>query len=207
MYDQVKTDLRQAYDSSANERQQSSVSSWKIDERQSFLNLIKNEGKNSLLEIGAGPGKDSLFFKNQGLQVVSTDLSPEMVRLCREKGLEAYEMDFLNLIFPNVHFDALYALNCLLHVPKAELPVVLNEIHRVLKPTGLFFLGVYGGFESEGVWKDDHHTPKRFFAFYTDNQLREIVTQTFNLRDFKRLDIPGLSQPDMVFQRLICQKE
>lgn len=130
-----------------------------------------------------------------------------MVQLCRSKGLEAYEMDFLNLKFPDAHFDAVYALNCLLHVPKTDLAAVLSAIHRVLKPSGLFFLGVYGGFESEGIWEDDHHTPKRFFAFYTDDQLLKIISALFLLEDFKRIELPGLGHPDMIFQRLIVRKE
>ncbi|TMD70000.1 MAG: class I SAM-dependent methyltransferase [Chloroflexi bacterium] len=43
-----------------------------------------------MLEIGAGTGNDSLFFRDNGLHVVCTDLSPAMVDLCTEKGLEAY---------------------------------------------------------------------------------------------------------------------
>jgi len=207
MYESVIGKLRDAYDSSAPDRQQRSVASWKLDERRAFFDLLQIEGKESLLEIGAGPGKDSLFFQDKGMKVVSTDLSPQMVQLCRDKGLEAYEMDFLNLDFPDFYFDAVYALNCLLHVPKVELPVVLRAIYRVLKPSGLFFLGVYGGFESQGIWEEDRHTPKRFFAFYTDDQLLEIVTRTFLLHDFKRIAVPDLSHRDMVFQRLIVRKE
>jgi SAM-dependent methyltransferase len=75
------------------------------------------------LEIGAGTGNDGLYFQNNGLDVTCTDLSPDMVNLCREKGLKAYVMDFLSLDFPPGSFDAIYALNCLLHVPTRELPI------------------------------------------------------------------------------------
>jgi len=207
MYDDVTNQLRDAYDQSAEERQQHALSTWRLDERQAFSDLLQNEEKESLLEIGAGPGKDSLFFQHQGMKVVSTDLSSQMVQLCRSKGLEAYEMDFLNLDFPDSYFDAVYGLNCLLHVPKADLLAVLSAINRVLKPSGLFFLGVYGGFENEGVWEEDHHTPKRFFSFYTDDQLLERVTDLFLLEDFKRIELPDLNHSDMIFQRLILRKK
>lgn len=207
MYDDLKDQLRSAYNSSAEQRQQAELASWKLPERQAFFDLLRSEGKESLLEIGAGPGKDSEFFQTKGLKVISTDLSPQMVQLCRIKGLEAYEMDFLSLDFPDSHFDAVYALNCLLHVPKAELPDVLRAIYRLLKPSGLFFLGVYGGFEQEGIWEEDHHIPKRFYSFHNDDQLLDIVSQTFTLQDFKRITVPGLSHPDMIFQRLILRKK
>lgn len=206
MYDKITDQLRDAYNGSALDRQQGSLAAWKIDERRAFYDLMQDESKETLLEIGAGPGKDSQFFQGQGLKVVSTDLSPKMVELCRAKGLEAYEMDFLDLDFPDSHFDAVYALNCLLHVPEANLPAVLEAIKRVIKPSGLFFLGVYGGFAQQAIWEKDRHSPKRFFAFYTDDQLLEIVSRSFQLYDFKRILLPDLSHPDMHFQRFILRK-
>lgn len=203
----IKNQLRKSYDASAAEREIAAKAQWKLDERQAFSDLLKHEGLKTLLEIGAGSGQDSLFFQEQGFHVIATDLSPNMVQFCREKGLEAYEMDFQNLDFPDNHFDAVYALNCLLHVPKSDLSVVLEEIQRVLKIGGLFFLGLYGGFDQEGIWKDDHHNPKRFFVFYNDYKIQEIVTRFFKLEDFKRIIIPDLSREELVFQRLILRKE
>src|SRR5215469_10540854 len=98
-----------------------------------------------MLEIGAGTGQDSLFFAGHDLDVIATDISAAMVARCRDKGLDARVMDFSQLDFPAESFDAVYAMNCLLHVPDAELPAVLRSIARVMVPGGLFFLGVYGG--------------------------------------------------------------
>lgn len=190
VYQSIKQELRKTYDLSATDRDGREISLWKQEERQSFLELIKKEQKTTLLEIGAGPGKDSRFFQDHDLQVISTDLSPQMVQLCRAKGLEAYVMDFLNLNFPDTHFDAVYALNCLLHVPKVELPAVLTAIHRILKPSGLFFMGVYGGYASEGIWQDDHLTPQRYFSLYPDDQIQAIVSNTFTVHDFKIVKLP-----------------
>ncbi|UCC50990.1 MAG: methyltransferase domain-containing protein [Anaerolineaceae bacterium] len=206
MYQSIKQELRKTYDLSATDRDGRDISLWKQEERQSFLELIKKEQKTTLLEIGAGPGKDSKFFQDHGLQVISTDLSPQMVQMCRAKGLEAYVMDFLNLNFPDTHFDAVYALNCLLHVPKVELPAVLTAIHRILKPSGLFFMGVYGGYASEGIWQDDHLTPQRYFSLYPDDQIQAIVSNTFTVHDFKIVKLPESTRPDMHFQRLILRK-
>ena len=88
---------------------------------------------------------------------------------CRQKGLKAFERDFLHLGFPPASFDAVYAINCLLHVPKRELPAVLAAIRLVLKPGGLFFLGLWGGVDSEHIWEGDTYEPKRFFSLYTDD--------------------------------------
>lgn len=188
MYDKISNDLRIAYNQSAEKRNQAQKSAWKLEARQAFLTQLQKEGKTTLLEIGAGPGVDGRFFQDNNLTITCTDLSPEMIRLCREKGLDAHVMDFLNLDFPNAHFDAVYALNCLLHVPKADLSHVLQAVRRVLKPGGLLFMTVYGGIEREAAWPDDNHEPKRFFAMYTDEQIQAIVTRYFQLEQFTVVD-------------------
>ena len=116
-YQQVIATLRKSYNrEEAERRDQAEKEAWKITERQQFLSLLQKEKKITLLEIGAGTGNDSLFFQDNGMEVVCTDLSPDMVELCHTKKLKAYMMDFLSLDFPPGVFDAIYALNCLLHV-------------------------------------------------------------------------------------------
>lgn len=188
MYDQIINNLRSAYNQSAEQRNQGTKSTWKLESRQAFLEQLQREGKIRLLEIGAGPGADGRFFQDHGLTVTCTDLSPEMVRLCRAKGLDAHVMDFLNLDFPDAHFDAVFALNCLLHVPKADLPRTMQAIRRVLKPGGLIYTAVYGGFEHEDIWQDDNHEPKRFFAFYTDEQVQAVFGRFFTVEQFTAVD-------------------
>ena len=177
---------------------------WKKAERQSFLTLLMQEGRQSLLEIGAGPGHDSLFFQEQGLDVTAVDLSPAMVALCRSKGLDAHEMDMARLDFPAGSFDAVFAQNSLLHLPKAEMPGVLREISRVLVPGGLFFLGVYGGIDQEGIWDKDSYEPQRFFAFYTDDDLQQQVTQVFDLISFRPIPV-GDDGDGLHFQALVLR--
>lgn len=205
MYQKVTGDLRTAYDRAADERDRKEEPPWKMAERLAFLQLLQKESKQRLLEIGAGPGWDSLYFQENGLEVVCTDLSAEMIRLCREKGLDAHEMDFLTLDFADSSFDAVYARNCLLHVPKANLGEVLQEIRRVMAPGGLFFLGVFGGIDRDGPWEDDQHVPKRHFALYLDEEIAEIAAGYFDLRDFITIE-SGSKRSGVHFQRLILQK-
>ena len=204
-YQQVITALRAAYSrDSAEQRNNTVKEDWKVVERQQFLALLQQEGKTTLLEIGAGTGTDSLFFQDNGLRVVCTDLSPAMIALCREKGLEAYVMDFLNLDFPPASFDAIYALNCLLHVPGAGLPAVLQKIRDLLRPGGLFFLGVYGGMEKEGINEHDYHIPPRFFSHHTDEFMQRVMAPFFDLVSFKAISFP---QRTLHFQRMILRRK
>lgn len=194
-YQQVIETLRATYNrESATQRDNAEKDDWKLVERQQFLALLHQEGKTTLLEIGAGTGLDSLFFQQNGLHVICTDLSPAMIELCRAKGLEAYVMDFLHLDFAPASFDAVYALNCLLHVPTATLPTVLERIRDLLRSSGLFFLGVYGGFEKEGINEQDYHRPPRFFSFHTDEFMKDAVAAYFDIVSFKVVHLPGKSR-------------
>jgi SAM-dependent methyltransferase len=206
MYDQVIANLRASYSHKerVEERDKGEIASWKAVERQHFLSLLQQEGKQRLLEIGAGPGRDSKFFQDHGLEVVCTDLSPEMVHLCRQKGLTAYEMDFLSLDFPESSFDAIYALNCLLHVPTKSLPDVLRKLQGLLQPGGLFYLGVYGGIEREGIVPDDRHEPRRFFSYHTDDYMRHMTAKFFTVHSFNAI---SLSDEPFHFQSIILRRD
>jgi SAM-dependent methyltransferase len=184
-YSDVIGSLRTAYDGAAGHRDQMEKAPWKVAERAAFLRRVQDEKGRRLLEIGAGTGQDGAVFARHGLDVVATDLSPEMVARCRAKGIDARVMDFLHLDFPPDSFDAVYALNCLLHVPNADLPDVLSCIAAVLRPGGLFFLGVYGRDRAaEGAFDDGIHHPPRFFSWRTDEQIRQFARPSFEIVDF-----------------------
>jgi SAM-dependent methyltransferase len=128
-----------------------------------------------------------------------------MVALCESKGLAARVMDLADLDFPPDTFDAVYAPNCLLHVPDRELPGVLRGARSVLRPGDLFYLGVYGGIDHEGVWEDDPYDPKRYLSFRTDERLREIVAGAFGIYTFRRIARDGLHE-GLHFQSLVLRK-
>jgi SAM-dependent methyltransferase len=191
-YHRVVTDLRQAYGpAAAAERDSREKEAFKIDERQRFLDLLRERGAASLLEVGAGTGHDSLYFQEQGLQVLCTDLSPAMVELCRAKGLDARVADFLSLGVPPGSFDAVYALNCLLHVPTPDLPRVLAAITEVLVPAGLLYVGTWGGADEEGPMRDERHPVPRFFAFRSDGRMTQALAERFHILSFTTVDVGG----------------
>ena len=59
---QLRADLILSYNRQAEQRNQSEIEDWKAVERAEFLSLLKSEQKQSLLESGAGHGRDSKFF-------------------------------------------------------------------------------------------------------------------------------------------------
>jgi SAM-dependent methyltransferase len=186
-YEQIILDLRLAYDRAAKQRAAMEDAPWKQAERERFLVRLRGAGARTLLEIGAGHGVSSRFFQDNGLRVVCTDLSPELVQRSRAAGLHARVMDFRKPDFPDSSFDALFAMNCLLHVPLAELPAVLRSLHAVLRPGGLFYWGQYGGSHFEGNLDSDTYEPRRFFSSLTEDEIKQFASQRFDVIDFKRI--------------------
>jgi SAM-dependent methyltransferase len=203
-YDTIIASLRAAYDRGADERERSALAPWKEREREAFLAEVRAEGRRTLLELGAGTGKDGLFFQQHGLEVTCIDLSPAMVALCRQKGLRAHVRDLLHLDLPPGSFAAVHALNCLLHVPRRDLPAALAAIREVMETGGLFYLGVYGGIDHEGIWAEDTHRPKRFFSYHTDDGIRRAVEPFFDLLAFAC--IPTDRAAGLHFQSLLLRR-
>jgi SAM-dependent methyltransferase len=187
MTDDVTRILRDAYDRRVEERAMRPAPAWETAERDLFLERLRQERTTTLLELGAATGSDAVFFKDHGFDVVCVDLSPRMVERCRARGLVAHVMDVADLRLRPDSFGAVYAMNCLVHVPKAELRGVLGGVRRVIEPGGLFYLGLYGGRAFEGVWDGDYFEPKRFFCHHADDELRALVGEFFGLESFRCL--------------------
>ena len=197
--------IKCAYDSNAALRDNLPLASWKIEERSRFLNEFPEIKNKRLLEIGCGTGKDSIFFKEKGFEVTSIDLSPKNIELCKEKGLNAHVMDFNNLDFSSSSFDCVFAMNSLLHAPKNAVRKIFTDIDRILRPKGLFYLGVYGGIDHEDIYKNDSYEPKRFFSLYKDTQIIQVVSEIFDLLYFHKVD--PKTKEGVHFQSLILRKK
>jgi SAM-dependent methyltransferase len=196
--------LRRAYARQVAEREASRKQDWKLAARADFLRRLQAAGARSLIEIGSGPGQDALYFQEQGLEVLASDLTPEHVAACRQKGLRAMVIDVCDLQLEGETFDAAFSLNTLLHLPKDEFPVALENMQGALKPGGLFYLGIYGGRDSEGIFEDDHYEPKRFFSFFTDDELKAALAPYFELVSFEAIQLNEAD--DLHFQSVVLQK-
>jgi SAM-dependent methyltransferase len=109
--------------------------------------LFRKEGKKKILELGAGQGRDTLFFGKSGFEVTALDYSSEgvadIIQKVRELGMsgqiEAKCHDVRDpLPFKNDSFDACYShmLYCMA-LKTSELEFLSDEIRRVLKPGGI----------------------------------------------------------------------
>ena len=99
-----------------------------------------------VLEVAVGPGvtlTEILKMVGRTTVVYGVDLSPKMLEKARRRvsaagyaNLDLREADARQLPFPDETFDVLYNSYMLDLIPLEDLPVVLSEFRRVLKPGG-----------------------------------------------------------------------
>jgi SAM-dependent methyltransferase len=164
-------------------------------------------GATDVLELGAGQGRDSLFFARKGFRVTALDFSESGVAAIRDKarseGLEDRVRPVVHdccrpLPFPDASFDACYShmLYCMaLSTP--ELEGLSREVRRVLRPGGLQVYTVrtvadpdYGRGTSHG---DDRYESGGFVVHFFGRELVDHLTAGFEVlevREFEEGDLP-----------------
>lgn len=134
----------------------------------------------SILDLGAGNGRDSRYFVSKGLDVTMVDLSKEMLRYAREQVPNAKIIvgDMTDLSFPNESFDGIWANVSLLHLTKGECFFVLRSLHRILKKKGVLFVCVKKGVGEKEVEESKYGRPmKRFIAFYEQSEMEDMLKE------------------------------
>ena len=108
--------------------------------------FLKNK-KGRILDLGCGSGRN--FIKRKDLKFYCVDFSSEMLRYARKRAdkleikAEFIESDSCCLNFPNNYFDSVICIS-LLHCIKGNKRLkIINELFRVLKPTGQVFISVW----------------------------------------------------------------
>lgn len=93
-----------------------------------------------VLDVGGGTGRHATDLAARGARVVVYDLSPQMVRHARKKGLAAVLGSVLQLPFPDASIDRMLVVDAFHHfvlpTPAQAQPAAAAELLRVLRPGG-----------------------------------------------------------------------
>lgn len=100
-----------------------------------FLEQLPLEGWHTILDIGAGPGHQSEWFKQHGKEVTAVDLRPPLTDIPHIDN----DAETLHSI-PNEFVDAVWTHHAFEHMLS---PLrALQQVNRVLKPNGWLFFTV-----------------------------------------------------------------
>ncbi|MFL6381464.1 MAG: class I SAM-dependent methyltransferase [Nitrososphaeraceae archaeon] len=153
------------------------------------FNHMKANNVKKVLELGAGHGRDTMFFASNGIEVDALDYSLVAIdilnKIAKEKRLpiKLQTFDVKNpLPFADGYFDAAYSHMLFnMRFSEDELHFAFSEIRRVLKPEGLNFLSVrnrhdksYGkGVEVDKEIFDIDGFQIRFFA---EREIQDLIS-------------------------------
>ena len=114
-----------------------------------FAELVLAGGGGPVLDAGCGVGRICGHLGGLGLDVSGVDLSPGMLAIARRDHPDhAYtEGSLLALPAEDASYDGALAWYSLIHVPPADQPRALAELHRVLRPGGHLLLAFQVGDE------------------------------------------------------------
>jgi SAM-dependent methyltransferase len=115
-------------------------------------------------DLARGHGVEAVALWDRGLRAVGIDLSAGMLGCAAElvPGRLA-QADLRRLPFADTTLSGIWSVHALLHVPATDLPGLLVEMRRVLRPGGWAALSLAGG-------DDDHreevsYRPGRYRTF------------------------------------------
>jgi len=138
----------------------------------------------SMLDLGCGPAWEMQRMARPGLTQVGSDLSDELLKIAQENNPNATFVrgDMRHLPFEAGSFDGVFAKASLLHIKKDDVPSVLDEISRVLKPNGVVYIGVKkqnpGQSAEATITEHDYgYSYERFYSFWIMPELISLLEQ------------------------------
>jgi SAM-dependent methyltransferase len=132
--------------------------------------LVELQEGARILDVGCGPGRDTLAFKNKGYQVDAIDYSEELVKKAsRLTGIPIklksfYEVDDYEA------YDGIWACASLLHCERTRLKEVIGKLLSALKPNGVIYMSFKYG-------NGDREKDGRQFTDLNEVQVKELLNQ------------------------------
>lgn len=131
-----------------------------------------------VLDVGCGPGRTTAYLAGHGLSVTGLDLSPEMVRIARERhpSLRFAVGSMADLPVADGSLGGLLAFYSLIHVPTAEVPQVLAEWRRALRPSAPVAIAFQVGSGVRRVREHNGHDVDLDFHRRQPEQVAELLS-------------------------------
>ncbi len=132
----------------------------------------------AVLELGCGAGVPMSARLARGRHLTGVDISPGQIERARRNvpGAQFLAADMTTLELPASRFDAVVAFYSLTHIPREELPPLLANIARWLRPGGLF-IASFGVEDDPGGIETDWLGVEMYFSHFSARVNRRLVEQ------------------------------
>jgi SAM-dependent methyltransferase len=160
------------------------------------LKVFKKKNISSIVELGAGLGRDTIFFAKNNIKVEALDYSPTAIRTIKEKIKDNNLFDLIfekyfdlrnKLPFKDNSIDGIFShmLYCMA-LTNSEVKKLNNEILRVLKPGGINIYTVRN--LNDGDYKKGIHIGEEMYEndgfiinFFSEKKVKSLLKGFENL--------------------------
>ncbi len=120
-----------------------------------FASLLPGERR--VLDAGCGAGRMLPILAALRCRVEGVDLSPRMIRRSRgdHSSFPTQVASIAELPFPDSSFDGVFSWYSTIHSPDTDLPRIMGEACRVLRPGGFLLVAFQSGHGVQDV--SDHY--------------------------------------------------
>ena len=162
--DGARQNLRAYYEEEARLRLRKPVAGSRVELRADFVALLNAESRQSVVDFGAGPGRDGEAFVAAGLDFVGLDLAHANTVLASERGVSVVQGSIDAPPFRQGTFDAGWSMSTLMHIPTADVPQTLTAMVASLRPGAPLCVGVWGGDQGDIIGEFGLDGHQRFFS-------------------------------------------
>lgn len=129
----------------------------RAERRARFLIRAANLGPGmQALEVGCGTGLFTELMAASGAHLLAVDISPDLLKLARERNLPTNQVEFREMRFedgqPDSPFDAIVGSSVLHHL---DIPVALRRMYELLKSNGVIAFAEPNMLNPQ-VWAERH---------------------------------------------------
>ncbi|MGA9354679.1 MAG: methyltransferase domain-containing protein [Terriglobales bacterium] len=143
-------------------------------------------GRGLVCDLGCGPGQVARYLHKKQIAVCGVDLSPGMIAQARRSnpGIEFTQGDMLALPVADEAWIGIAAFYAIVNFPPADLPIVMHEMWRVLRPGGSLLLSFHIGSEIvqvEDLW--GRPVSLDFYFFGVEQVMAELRAAGFEINE------------------------